>query len=240
MEYIFAAQNDFEFNCFHLFANQYEGVLSKYIDLLEGKYKVQSLPRCIVLTSAKSATELISDIPIPAYTNDYRVIFVPELDTWKNIYFRQLDSYENSADVKEIRSYYETKLNDRHLLQIIGHELTHHSELFSDEAYENGNAWFEEGVVEYISRKYFLSASEFEEEVRINKKLVELFEQTHPKRPITLFGDSKDYAAIYYDYWRAFLKIMEAVDHCGGDELAVLLRYAKNPSLLLSGKNEQS
>ncbi|MBQ9265230.1 MAG: elongation factor Tu [Clostridia bacterium] len=236
MEYIFAAQNDAEFNYFHLFVKQYEGVLSNFIGLLKSKYKVQSLPRCIVLTSARTATELISDIPIPAYTNDYRVVFVPQLDTWKNTYLRQLDSYENSADVKEIRSYYEAKLNDRHLLQIIGHELTHHSELFSDEIYENGGAWFEEGLVEYISRKYFLSASEFEDEVRINKKLVELYEQSHPQRPIALFGDSKDYATIYYDYWRAFIKIMEAVDHCGGDELTVLLRYAKNPSLLLSDK----
>jgi len=236
MEYIFAAQNEAEFNRFHLFAKQYEGVISDYIDLLKSRYRVQSLPRCIVFTSAKTATELISDIPVPAYTNDHRVIFAPEPDTWKNIYLHQLDSYENSADVKEIRSYYETTLNDRHLLQIIGHELTHHSELFSDEAYENGCAWFEEGVVEYISRKYFLSAGEFEDEVRINKKLVELYESSHPQRPITQFGDSKDCAAIYYDYWRAFLIIMAAVDRCGGDELTVLLRYADDPDLLLSDR----
>ena len=145
-------------------------------------------------------------------------------------------AYENSADVEEIRSYYQTTLSDRYLLQIIGHELAHHSELFADEVYENGGAWFEEGVVEYISRKYFLSASEFEEEVRINRKLVELYEQTHPQRPVTQFGDSKDYAAIFYDYWRAFLIIMTAVCQCGGDVLTVLLRYANNPSLLLAGE----
>ena len=236
MEYIFAIQNETEYKYFQRFVKQYESVLSEYIDLLKSKYKVQYLPRCIVLTSAKIATEIISDIPIPAYTNDYRVIFVPELDTWKNIYLRQLDSYGNNADVKEIRSYYEAKLNDRHLLQIIGHELAHHSEMFSDEAYESGNAWFEEGVVEYISRKHFLSKGEFEDEVLINRKLVELYERSHQQRPISLFGDSKDYATIYYDYWRAFLKIMEAVDHCGGNELTVLLRYAKTPNLLLSGK----
>ena len=236
MEYIFAVQNDTEYNRYKLFAKQYEDVLSNYIDLLHSTYKAQYLPRCIVLTSAKAASELISDIPIPAYTNDYRVIFVPELGVWKNRYLRQLDSYENIAEVKEIRTYYETKLNDHHLLQIVGHELTHHSELFSDEAYENGGAWFEEGLVEYISRRYFLSASEFEDEARINKKLVELYEQTHPKRPITLFGHTKGNDTIYYDYWRAFIKIKEAVEHCGGDELTVLLRYANNPNLLLSSK----
>lgn len=234
MEFIFAAQNDAEFNSFQTFAKQYEGVLSEYIGLLKSKYMVQSLPRCIVLTGAKTATELISDIPVPAYTNDYRIIFTPELEAWRNIYLRQLDSYEDSAVVREIRSYYNEKLNDHHLLQIIGHELTHHSEMFSDEAYENGGAWFEEGLVEYISRKYFLSPSEFEDEVRINKKLVELYEKTHAQRSITQFGDMKDYAAIYYDYWRAFLKVMEAVDRCGGDELSVLQRYANNPNLLES------
>ncbi len=237
MEYIFAAQNDAEFNCFALFAKQYEGVLSKYIDLLKSKYEVQSLPRCIVLTGAKTATELVSDIPVPAYTNDYRIIFAPELEAWKKIYLRQLDSYENNTEIREIRAYYETVLNDRHLLQIIGHELAHHSDLFSDEAYESGGAWFEEGVVEYISRKHFLSEREFEEEVRINRKLVRLYEQTHPQRPVTSFGDSKDFATIYYDYWRAFLRITEAVDRCGGDVLAVLLRYAKNPSPLLTGQS---
>lgn len=74
MEYIFAVQNDTEYNRYKLFAKQYEDVLSNYIDLLHSTYKAQSLPRCIVLTSAKAASELISDIPIPAYTNDYRVI----------------------------------------------------------------------------------------------------------------------------------------------------------------------
>ena len=236
MEFVFAVQDEGELVKFTQFANQYQGVISEYTGLLMNKYRVNDLPRCIVLTSPETATELISDIPIPAYTNDYRIIFSPDLDAWKRIYLRQLDSYDNSTDVAEIRTYYETMLNDRYLLQIIGHELAHHSELFADEAYDNGCAWFEEGVVEYISRKWFLSADEFEEEVRINKKLVELYEQTHPQRSITRFGDAKDYATVYYDYWRAFLKIMEAVDRFDGNELKVLMRYANNPDLLLYGE----
>ena len=231
MEYIFAAQNEDEFVRFKQFADNYESVISKYINYLKTKYEVKDLPRCIVLTSAKTATELVSDVPVPSYTNDHRIVFAPDLAVWRDLYLRQLDDCEETAQIKEIRAYYETSLGDRHLLQILGHELAHHSDLFSDEAYENGGAWFEEGAVEYISRKYFLSEREFEEEARINRALVELYERTHPERPITSFGVSCDLATLYYDYWRAFLKIGEAVDRFGG-ELAALARFANDPSSL--------
>lgn len=233
MEYIFAARNEEEFVRFKQFADRYESVIAEYLDHLKAKYDVKDLPRCIVLTGAATATELISDIPIPSYTNDHRIVFAPELDVWKSSYLRQLDNYEENAQIKEIRAYYETSLNEHHLLQILGHELAHHSDLFSDEAYENGGAWFEEGTVEYISRKYFLTEREFEEEARINKVLVELYERTHPRRSITSFGDSCDFATLYYDYWRAFLKIGEAVDRFGG-ELAVLSRFANDPRQLIA------
>ena len=44
MEYIFAVQNETEYKYFQRFVKQYESVLSKYIDLLKSKYKVQYLP----------------------------------------------------------------------------------------------------------------------------------------------------------------------------------------------------
>ncbi len=236
MEYIFAVQNHREFEDFSRFSRQYKDVISDYIDFLVSSYQVKDLPRCIVLASAKTATEQISDIPIPAYTNDYRIVFTPELDTWKRLYLRQLDRYETDAQVNEIRAYYETSTNDHHLLQIIGHELAHHSDIFSDEAYENGGAWFEEGAVEYISCKYFLTAREFDEAVQISKKLVELYERTHPERPLSLFGNTKDFATIHYDYRRAFLRIFYAFDRCGGSIASSLQHYATAPGLLLEDK----
>lgn len=212
MEFVFAVQNEQTFARYQKFADQYQDALTVYIDWLQKRYQAKDLPRCIVLADARTACELISDIPVPAYTNDYRIVFTPELETWREIYLRQLDSYEKSPETEEIRAYYENVLNERYLLQILGHELAHHSDLFSDEAYENGNAWFEEGAVEYISRKYFLTPQEFEMETRINQALVALYERTHPARPLTAFGDTDNFATLYYDYWRAFLKIRDAAD----------------------------
>lgn len=46
------------------------------------------------------------------------------------------------------------------VLQILGHEMAHHSDLFLDETYET-EMWFEEGMAEYISRRYFLTYEEY-------------------------------------------------------------------------------
>ena len=233
MEFVFAVQNGCELEKFSRFANKYKDTIQEYIVFLARGYQVKDLPRCMVFASAKTATELIGDIPVPAYTNDSRIVFTPELDIWKRLYLRQLDGHEMDAQAKDIRTYYETAMNDHHLLQIIGHELAHHSDLFSDEVYENGGAWFEEGAVEYISCKYFLTSHEFDEEVRIRKRLAELYERTHPKRQLSLFGNTRDVETIFYDYHRAFLRITDAVDRCGGNAAAALLRYANAPDCLL-------
>ena len=55
MEYIFAARNEEEFVRFKQFADRYESVIAEYLDHLKAKYEVKDLPRCIVLTGAKTA-----------------------------------------------------------------------------------------------------------------------------------------------------------------------------------------
>ena len=122
---------------------------------LKEKYRTVDLPRCIVWTDYETATNSISDLTIPAYTNDYRTVMVPDIDVWKKLYLRQLESYKENDKTAKVRAYYEM-LTNRNILQIIGHEMAHHSDLFLDDAYEEA-MWFEEGMVEYISRKYFLS-----------------------------------------------------------------------------------
>ena len=224
MEFIFAVQSEEELKHYGQFAERHQPVIDSYIHKLAKNFAVKELPRCIVLTSYETATELIGNIPIPAYTNDQRIVFTPEIETWRDLYLHQLDDYDENERVREIRNYYEN-LKDYHLLQILGHELAHHSELFSDEAYENGGAWFEEGMVEYISRKLLWTDMAFAEEKKINKMLVELYEESHQPRPLNCFGDSDDYATLYYDYWRAFLKVSEMVENNGGDVLAVMSNY---------------
>ena len=221
MEYVYAARNAEEFERYKSFSERIGKVIDKFVDHLKTAYGVFDLPRCIVFADEVTATRLISDVPVPAYTNDFRIVFTPDLEVWRRIYLSQTKD-------ETVTNYYNTKLNERHLLQIIGHEIAHHIDMFSDEAYENGGAWFEEGAVEYISRKYFLSDAEFEECAENDKRLVALFESSRSPRPLGVFGGTDDFATIFYDYARAFHIISEAVRR-HGDIKSVIQKFADCP-----------
>ena len=223
MKHIYAVQSQQALTMYSSVSQRMLPKLEQFLVLLHSTYHVTSQPRCIVWTDMETATELISNIPIPAYTNDYRTVFCPELDVWKEIYLRQLESFEN----REVREYYETHLTENHVLQILGHEFVHHSEFFPDCDRESG-IWFEEGMCEYISRKFFLTDSEFQEEARINALLVSLFQEKYGQHPLEEFGSATydgDYASIFYEYWRSFLAVQAIVEAHQGDVIEVLQKY---------------
>lgn len=228
MKHIFAVQIQEELQKYQGFVKKVQSRLDNYLIFLREHYSVSILPRAIMWTDAEIATQLISDIPIPAYTNEYRTIFCPDLDAWRTIYLRQLDSMDDD----EIRSYYENKLTENHILQILGHEFVHHSELFLDgfdTEYDSG-IWFEEGMCEYISRKFFLTESEFEQEAHINALLVEMFRDQYGNHSLEDFGIATyqgDYSSIFYAYWRSFLAVKEIVGRFDGDIMAVFREYQK-------------
>lgn len=126
--------------------------------------------------------------------------------------------------------YYENKLSENHVLQILGHEFVHHSGLFLDgfdTGYESG-IWFEEGMCEYISRKYFLTGTEFDEEAQINALLVGLLWERYGNHSLEDFGAATykgDYAGIFFEYWRSFLAVREIVERFDGNVRAVFLEY---------------
>ncbi|MBQ9534819.1 MAG: hypothetical protein IJU78_03115 [Clostridia bacterium] len=231
MEYLYAVQNAAELTFCRVFRKSGEPRLAKFAEYLRRELDVRELPRTVVLTSAHAASELLSDdfIPLPAYTNDFRVVFAPDIEAWRELYLRQLESYP-AEEARAAREYYESALSERHLLQTLGHELVHHSELFSDEAYEQGGAWFEEGMAEYVSRRYFLTPQEQTREKKINELLVRLYEQTHAPRPWEAFGAGRDIAALFYDYWRAFLRVSELVRKHGGNLRTVIEKYGRAPN----------
>ena len=68
-------------------------MVDKYISYLEKELNAENFPRSIVLTSYEIACGYISNISVPAYTNDFRIVFCPSIDTWRNLYQKQLDSY---------------------------------------------------------------------------------------------------------------------------------------------------
>lgn len=221
MEHVFAVKDSEELARYQAFLRDVQPRLEDYIRFLRTEYQAEDLPRCIVWSDPDVAVRLVSDMPVPAYTNDFRVMFTPDLETWRAVYLRQLDGLPESEPVRRLRDYYANGLSINYVLQILGHELAHHSALFPDdfETYPSPSTWFEEGMVEYISRKWFLTEAEYGAEVRANRLLVELLADRYGAHPLEDFGThlkSGDYAGLFFDYWRAFLAVSKAVETCGG------------------------
>lgn len=222
MDYVYAVTTAEEFTAYQSYAGNIHSKLRSYLLFLEKEYHVHQLPKCIVFAGAETASHRISTIPLPGYTNEHRTVFCPDASVWKTIYLKQLEG----AEPPEIRRYYET-LGENNILQILGHEFVHHSDLSIDEAYEKAR-WFEEGMCEYISRKYFLTAEEFQEEARINALLVTRFEARHGVQPLENFCAgtySESLAAIFCFYWKSFLAVNSLVERFDGNVTAVFRAY---------------
>lgn len=225
MKDIFAVENSIQLDAYQTFAKKHRKTIQDYCTFLELHYSVRSFPHAILWTSREIATESISAIPIPAYTNDFRTVFCPELEVWKDIYLRQL----TGLDEPFIQAYYASSLTENHILQILGHEFVHHSELFGDGEYESG-IWFEEGMCEYISRKYFLTDAQFAQESQVNATLVTLLQRRYGGHSLEEFGSATyagDYASIFYEYWRSFLAVEKVIEEHNGDVMAVFQEYRK-------------
>lgn len=216
--HVFAVENEQQLHAYQRFAEEIEPQLESYLCWLREHFAVRELPRAIVWTSAEVATHAISDIPVPAYTNDYRTVMVPELDTWREIFLRQFDALDgDDPQIAQAMGYYREGMGRNKVLQILGHEFAHHSDWFPDDDREDG-IWFEEGMVEYISRKYFLTQAEFDEEERTDRLLVERLTPRYGGRSLEQFGAATyegDYASIFFEYWRSFLAVKELVGRFG-------------------------
>lgn len=213
MEYAYSIRSINKLKEYNLFLETHKSKIAAYIDFIQNSYGVKDLPEYIVFADFDMATRVHSSISIPAYTNEIRMVITPELNIWKSIYLKQLEVYELKA-VENIQSYYSNDINENSILQIIGHELMHQSELFlddfEDEKKLTEGIWFEEGMVEYISKKFFLTTEEFEKEKQINTSLVKLFEEKYGISSIESFGQEtydENYTSIFYNYWRSFLAI---------------------------------
>ena len=126
-------------------------------------------------------------------------------------------SQHEGENLTKIIKFYEN-MSENHLLTILGHELTHHSDLFVDE-FENqriDGIWFEEGMCDYLARKFLLNDIEFKEISIIEFELVKIFKDKYGVHSLDTFGSSSSYQGsltnIMFDYWRSFLSIKYLVE----------------------------
>ncbi len=225
MEYRYLVGSHHQLTHYQTICSDFILKIEAFLQFLQETYSVTDLPRTVILTDFPTATQGISSIPVPAYTNDFRTVFCPDLEIWKGLYLRQLEKRESA----ELRQYYTEMLSSNHVLQILGHEFVHHSDFFLDEAYEKG-IWFEEGMCEYISRKYFLTAEEFDREVWANSLLTAQYEQQYGSRSLDDFeADTyrEDYVSIFHGYWKSFLAVHGLVERYQGDVRQVFQEYQR-------------
>ena len=218
MENLYLVKDENQLAAFQDFVAKNSAKLQDYLAFLKDEFAVYDLPQAIIWSDFDSATQIIREIPVPAYTNDRRMVMTPELTVWKDLYLLQLENYETSHQTRAIANHYQS-LSENSLLQIVGHELAHWSEHFLDDFDGYGAyIWFEEGMVEYISRKYFFTDEEFQTEKAYNQSLVEHFQKKHGWHSLNDFGTSTyqgNYASIFYEYWRSFLTVDKLVENLG-------------------------
>ena len=218
MENLYLVKDENQLVAFRDFVAKNAAKLQDYLVFLKDEFAVYDLPQAIIWSDFDSATQIIREIPVPTYTNDKRMVMTPELPVWKDLYLLQLENYETSHQTRAIESHYKS-LSGNSLLQIVGHELAHWSEHFLDDFDGYGAyIWFEEGMAEYISRKYFFTAEEFRAEKAYNQSLVKLFQKKHGWHSLNDFGTSTyqgNYASIFYEYWRSFLTVDRLVENLG-------------------------
>lgn len=213
MKHIYAFETKREYEKYEELITTFEQNLKEYQLILEKDFELNDLPKGIVWTSQELAINVFSDVPIPAFTNKDTIYISPDLRAWKKLFIQQLDG----KSFFHIQHFYE-KLSENHILTILGHELTHHSDLFLDEFGDEreGSIWFEEGMCEYLPRKYLLTEKEFDEISTIEKELVDIFTKEYGNRSIDEFG-SNSYTAslssIMFDYWRSFLSVKCLVEN---------------------------
>ena len=224
MENLYLVKDENQLVAFRDFVSKNAAKLQDYLAFLKDKFAVYDLPQAIIWSDFDSATQIIREIPVPAYTNDRRMVMTPELTVWKDLYLLQLENYESSHQTQAIANHYQS-LSGNSLLQIVGHELAHWSEHFFDDFDGYGAyIWVEEGMAEYISRKYFFTNEEFRVEKACNQSLVELFQKKHGWHSLNDFGTSTyqgNYASIFYEYWRSFLTVDKLVENLGSVQAVI-------------------
>ncbi|WP_100010247.1 hypothetical protein [Lentibacillus sediminis] len=212
MRNIYAFESQEDYIKYQDIIEEFSAKLENYQKIMEQDFKLIDSPKGIVWTTEELATTVFSDIPIPAYTNKDLIYMSPDIETWQEIFKRQLDG----KSLPNVQSFYKSS-TEIEMFIILAHELTHHSDLFLDDfddEIENG-IWFEEGMCFYLPRKLLLSEKEFDEITNVEAELVEAFKDKYGNNLLEDFGSSPyqgSLSSIMFDYWRSYLAIKHLVE----------------------------
>ncbi|MDL4840220.1 hypothetical protein [Aquibacillus rhizosphaerae] len=212
MKQIFAFEAKEDYEKYQDLIDRFNKKLKDYQAELEKNYALKDLPKSIIWTSEELATTVFSELPIPAFTNKDNIYISPELSKWKRLFIKQLEGQRN----QKIEDFYEN-MSENQLLTIVGHELTHHSDLFVDEFDDEreGGIWFEEGMCDYLSRKFILNEKEFSEITKVESELLEMFKSKYGNHSLDDFGNASyqgSLTSIMFDYWRSFLAVKYLIE----------------------------
>ncbi|MDO5755751.1 MAG: hypothetical protein Q4P28_05900 [Tissierellia bacterium] len=219
MKDVFAFESVEEYRNYEKSIDYLKTRLRKYQEFLEKNFKLYDCPNGIVWTTKEIGTSVLSDYPIPAFTNEQGIIFAVDEENWRKIFLDVV-----GEDVPNgIKDFFK-EIDGSYLLTILGHELTHHSDYFLDDfdVEQEDGIWFEEGMCDYIPRKFFLTKDEFQKTVQVERELVNFFQGKYGNHSLEEFGDSSydgSLTSIMYEYWRSFLSIVELVETVGKGDI---------------------
>ncbi|WP_373598727.1 collagenase [Paraclostridium bifermentans] len=203
--------------------------IEEYLKVLEKEYNLIDYPKAIVWTNNELATTVFSNVPIPAFTNERFICISPEIFTWKTIY---RDIHKDVPNEKVVN--YHNNITTSLILQLLGHEFTHHLDLFLDDFNEDdmeNGIWFEEGMCEYLSRKYLLSYDEFEYISQVEWDYIMYYKNIFKDNSIEDFGTesySNEMRKIMYDYYISFHTVKKIVEVVGEGNPKTVFKLYKN------------
>lgn len=224
MKHIYAFENKKDFDEFQDIIERFSQKLLKYQHELVQNYDLKDLPKAIVWTSEELATNTFSQIAIPAYTRKDIIYISPDLTSWRKLLISQLEG--QGSNYPHIKEFYEN-MSENHLFTIVGHELTHHLDLFIDEFDDEreDSIWFEEGMCEYLPRKILLNEGEFNEITKVESELIEIFKNQYGNHSLDEFGKSSyqgGLTSIMFDYWRSFLAVKYLVEEVANNNVKMV------------------
>ena len=212
MKHIYAFEKEEEFKKYQGLIEVFDKKIQDYQSELENHFELRDIPKAVIWTTEELATTIFSNLPIPAFTNKDLIYLSPDLSNWRELFLKQLEGKRSP----KVENFYRN-MSDNYILTILGHELTHHSDLFIDDFNEERETgiWFEEGMCEYLSRKFLLSDSEYEDITNIELELVNIFKDKYGNHSLDDFGSGSyqgSLTSIMFDYWRSFIAVKFLVE----------------------------